>query len=158
MVARLKVSQILEAGPTALSEGADTEARHRERVCELLAEARFLRTHLPVAPRDKLRASIEAMLRRVDGARDNHRRQNRSIARLQDLLRRAERCRDEPDKALAVAPDLFEILSPFVVHDEAPDCRSGEERLRRAARSRTVTRDAIVRHLVELCATPNRTA
>jgi len=156
MPARLKVSHILESGRIALSSGVAAEARHREQVRVVLAEARLLRTHLTQAPRDELRASIELMLRRVDQAGESHRRQNWTIARLQDLLKRAGRYRNEPDKELDVAPNLFEILSPFVERDEASDCRIAEEHLRRAARSRTITREKIVRHLAALCTMPTR--
>jgi hypothetical protein len=153
---RLKVSQILEAGKVALAAGIAAEVRHREQVRVVLAEARFLRTHLPQAPRDELRTSIEVMLRRVDQVRESHRRQNRTIARLQELLHRAGRCRNHPDIELDVAPNLFEVLSPFIVHGQISDCKNAEENLRRAARSRTITREGIVGHLAALCAMPNR--
>jgi hypothetical protein len=156
MPARLKVCQILEAGTVALTAGIAAEARHREQVCLLLAEARFLRTHLPRAPRDELRTSIETMLRRVDQARENHRRQNWTIVRLQELLQRAARCRNQIDAELDVAPNLYEILSPFIERGDMSDCRNGEEYLRRAARSKSITRERILGHLASLCAMPNR--
>jgi hypothetical protein len=55
-----------------------------------------------------------------------------------------------------MAPNLFEVLSPFVERVPLPDCRKAEEHLRRAARSRTITRDRIVGHLAALCAMPGR--
>lgn len=153
---RLKVSEILEAGKVALAAGISAEIRHREQVRVVLAEARYLRTHLPRAPRDELRTSIEVMLRRVDQARESHRRQNWTIARLQELLHRAGRYRNHPEAELDVAPNLFEVLSPFMEHGHMSDCRNAEEHLRRAARSRTITRERIVGHLAALCAMPNR--
>jgi hypothetical protein len=156
MPARLKVSDILKAGEVALAAVVTAEARHREQVRVVLAEARFLRTHLPQAPRDELRTSIEMMLRRVDHARESHRRQNWTIARLQELLQRAERCRNQLDAELDVVPNLFEVLSPFVERGHMSDCTAAEEHLRRAARSRTITRERVVGHLAALCAMPNR--
>jgi hypothetical protein len=156
MPARLKVRDILEAGEVALAAVVAAEARHREQVRLLLAEAKFLRTHLPNAAREELRTSIETMLRRVDKARDCHRRQNWTIARLKELLTRAERCRNQPDAELDVAPNLFEVLSPFVERGHMSDCTIAEEHLRRAARSRTMTRDSVVAHLAALCAMPTR--
>jgi hypothetical protein len=107
---RMKVSQILEAGKVALAAGIAAEARHREQVRVVLAEARFLRTHLPQAPRDELRTSIEVMLRRVDQARESHRRQNWTIARLQELLHRAGRCRTHPDLPARILIDHWMIV------------------------------------------------
>jgi hypothetical protein len=152
---RLKVSQILEAGEVALAAGIAAEVRHREQVRVVLAEARYLRTHLPQAPRDELRTSIEVMLRRVDRARESHRRQNWTIARLQELLHRAGRCRNHPDMELDVAPNIFQVLSPFIQHVHISDCSNAEEHLRRAARSQTLTREGVVGHLAALCAMPN---
>jgi hypothetical protein len=156
MPARLTVSDILEAGEVALAAVVTAEARHREQVRLVLAEARFLRTCLPQAPRDELRTSIEMMLRRVDQARESHRRQNWTIARLQELLQRAARCRSQLDMELDVAPNLFEVLSPFVEPSHMSDFTTSEAHLRRAARSRTITRERVVGHLAALCAKPNR--
>ena len=155
MATRLTVSQILEAGAVALVAGIAAEARHREFVRIVLDESRYLRTHLPDAPEDEIRTSIEVMLRRVDQARDNHRRQNWTIARLQDLLDRARRCQNEPDKELVVSPNLFELLSPFLELGGLSYCKCSEDRLRHAVRSRSLDQDGIVGYLKALCATPN---
>jgi hypothetical protein len=157
MPARLKVSQILEAGEVALAASIAAEARHREQVRVVLAEARQLRTHLPrQGVREELRTSVEVMLRRLDRARENHRRQNWTIARLRELLNRAGRCRNRPDADLEMAPNLFEVLSPFVERGQMADCRSAEDHLRRAARSRTISKERIFGHLAALCAMPER--
>jgi DNA-binding response OmpR family regulator len=156
MPMKLTVSQVLQSGELAVAAGIVAEARHREKVRKLLAESRYLRTHFPTAHGEELRASIEVMLRRVDQAGETHRRHNATIARLQDLLRRARRHREQPDRELDVAPNLFEVLSPFLEPGHVSDCRSAEEHLRRAVRSRTITRDGIVGHLKALCATPCR--
>lgn len=156
MAPRLSVSQILASGNAALAAGVAAEARHRGRVRVLLEESRVLRAHLAQAPGDDLRTSIEGMLRRADEALDRHRRQNLTIARLRDLLRRAKRREDEPGAEIELPPSLFEVLSPFVDHDHMPDCRSAEAHLRRAVRSGTIGREGIAGHLAALCATPDR--
>ena len=156
MLIRMKTHEVLSAGAVALPAAIEAEAKNRSSIDALLAEARYYRTHLPEAPKTELRCALEFLLRRVEEARVNHRRQNRAIFRLRDILRRARHGQDPRQSDIYVAQDLHEHLSPLVDRTGLPDCRRSEDHLRRAVRAGAIDRDGIVGHLKALCEAPHR--